>query len=216
MSTKIYYAYRVPTKIFVPEFLPAYRKHVFGKAAERVEGLAAVEDVKEELRECYDKYWTEIEVSFDDFVKEREKKFKIRSVYRKAYGASKSPYRDVYCCLDCSLNIWWRKNKFYVILYGERWLYEDFEKIKSKGWEEYVYWNNTDRPDNISGSAWQRRKDNWEPMLDNWDKSRMVHEIINVSQKIGLSELSSLMLPEELVWSSFVGIEENQSSSASS
>jgi hypothetical protein len=41
------------------------------------------------------------------------------------------------------------------------------ELIKSFNWEDYSYWNNTDKPDNISSSAWKTRLFVWDSVLNN-------------------------------------------------
>lgn len=197
MSTKIYEAYRCSVKN-LNEFLRIMREHCFAKVQDRIEILMP-EVTQEKIREYYDeKDW---EMSFDEFLNKKEKYFRFRYVFNLACEASLSDVRDLFFCFDCSLNIWIHKNKAYIIPYGEKWIYKDF--LKPDGTEEYYYWNNSDRPDNITNRQWQSRAKNWQEIcLNNWNKSRLMHTIIDLkNDNFSLQTIADKILGEKQAFS---------------
>ena len=188
MSTKIYYAYRMPVNVFTPVFLPAFRKHVIGTAANFVKMLmpnvtpSELKAVFKEKKE-YDK-----KLTYKKFA-EDENSFILRIIFQKMAEASKSRQRSLEC-IDCSLNIWIYDGRVYTILYGESWLWKKFKL--PDGVEDYPYWNNTDEPDGVTRRQWTARGKTWDKVcLDSdWNATRMVHEVINASQETGLFEVA--------------------------
>jgi hypothetical protein len=180
MSTKIYYGYRCSVKTFNEVFLPAFREHCLAKVQERIELLMDAV-LPEKIREYYEnKNWQE-EMPYEEFLVKKEKFFRFRTVFKLACEASKDDKRNFISCLDCSLNVWLHKNNVYIIPYGETWIYDDFKL--PEGAEDYSYWNNTDRPDEISNRKWNERRNNWEAVcLNDWNKSRLNHIIIDLKQ----------------------------------
>jgi hypothetical protein len=174
MSTKIYYAYRMPVQTFIDSFLPAFRKHVFKQA---------VSFIKKNLIEDNE---PTVEL--------------LKSIFVRMAEASKSKLRR-YECIDCSLNVWIYKNKVYTILYGEPFLWRKFKPPAKV--EDYCYWNNTDEPENVTRRQWNERGKTWEKvcLADGcWDTGRMVHEIINASTKLGLVEVGTPILGVDGAW----------------
>lgn len=207
MSTKIYYAFRCSIRDFTEVFLPKYREHCFRTVKKQIGKLTPhVEEAK--IKEIYDsKGWAE-KMDYDAFRAEKEEMIRVREVLKRAAKASKDPVRDVVFGIDCSLNVWLHRGKAYIIPYGERWIYDDFKL--PKGVEEYGYWNNTDEPDNVTRRQWQARGKTWEAVcLNNWNATRLTHEIIKASgHTVGLEELARRLLPEKHRFAVTIGLED--------
>ncbi len=198
MSTKIYYAYRMPHRLFSEAFLPTFRKHVFATAAEETTRLmehVPVEDLKKMYEEGKESRWKK--VSFKKW--QAVPKYRLGTLFNNMVEASKSKARSG-ICIDCSLNVWLHKGWMYCILYGEHWLWEKY--TPPAGVEDYCYWNNTDEPDNVTRRQWQAREKNWDAVcLKDHNATRMVHEVIHASQEIGLHDVGRLILDnEDDVW----------------
>lgn len=111
----------------------------------------------------------------------------VREVFMRAKQASQSPQRSEHD-IDCSMNVWFHGRHAYVMPFGEAWIHEGFT---CGGVEDYAYWNNTDRPDDVTARAWAARSKTWEAVcLDNWDRSRLVHTIVDVVKDIGVTEVA--------------------------
>lgn len=199
MSTKIYYAYRMPHRIYSTDFLPAFRKHIFGVAAEhckKLMGQLQTEDLKAVWKGGMGQTYKKV-----PFKKWQEApKNRLGTLFKKVVEASKAKQR-MYDCIDCSMNVWLHKGWMYCILYGEPFLWDKF--TLPAGVEDYCYWNNTDEPDNVSRRQWKAREKTWDAIcLDgDWNSTRMVHEVIHASQEIGLHDVGRLILKnEDDVW----------------
>lgn len=72
--------------------------------------------------------------------------------------------RDPSFDFDCSMALIPGKRKIYMLFYAEDEAYwemlKTFQEVK-----EYPYWNNTDPPDGMSWSRWQRRGAEWDRAL---------------------------------------------------
>lgn len=196
MSTKIYDAYRCKSSVF-DSFLIKIRNHCMSTTRKKIKSLAS--DVKTDClyKIYYDKGWSE-KMDFDAFCKEKEKSIRVREVLKLFVTISESKLRNP-DDIDCSLNIWHLKNKFYIIPYGERWIYD---KLKMpEGVEDYCYYNNTDHPENLTQRQWDARGKTWDKVcLDDWDSSRMVYKIIDVKESIGLTEVVTGLVPKEQIF----------------
>lgn len=174
MSTKIYNAWRMPIRVYSEKFLPALRLHIFS---------VAVKHAKIMLRGK-----TSINA--------------LSKVYQEMKEASESRHRGLFSCVDFSINVWFYKNRAYVIPYGEPVLFSKFKP--PKGVEDYCYWNNSDHPDDVTRRQWVSRDKMWEKVclseLVGWDSGRMVHEIINASTKHGLVEIGTRVLGVDKAW----------------
>lgn len=186
MSTKIYTAWRMPITVFYKDFIPAFREHCFANVVKRVDDLAAVV-LPVVLQEVYNKYWKD-KVTYEEFEKTRGKQVRVRHVLKYSFLASRDYKRNLAFSMDCSFNTWFYNNKAYVIPYGESWTRTDFippEKI-----ENYCYWNNTDEPKNVTRKQWEARGDMWDKIcLNDWNKGRMLHEVVNIEENIGNVEI---------------------------
>jgi hypothetical protein len=188
VSTKIYTAWRVPARLFAETFLPRFRTHCLKKAAAQVRKIAPIlssEEVASAFRGKggYDLVWPGVTAP------------RVRAVLHLAREASRSAGRDATVCLDCSVNCWLFKGRFYVIPYGEPWLYESF--VAPAGAESYEYWNNTDRPDDVPAAAWAVRKRMWDAVcLNDWDGRRLVHTVVDASRRVGLDAVARAVSPK--------------------
>jgi hypothetical protein len=193
MSTKIYYACRMPIKLLRPVFFPAYRHHVFKTAAKFVkEHLSYVTEIDMKAEWKSDRQ-SDKKLTWEKWQKERGQRKRLSIFFRRAVEASKSMTRD-FECIDASVNVWLYKKYAYVIFYGEHWLYEDFER--PEGVEDYCYWNNTDEPDDVTRRQWEARGKTWDQVcLNHWDEGRMVHEIIKADSTnyTGLFEVAKII-----------------------
>lgn len=202
MSTKIYNGWRCSVKDFYESYLPDFTNHclttvcaVVKDQMERVDAISLAEKIYNE-----NGWAKENKVTFEDFYRERRDSLKLRQVFERAKEASLSPSRSDQC-YDCSLNVWFYKNKAYIIPYGESWIvskgWNDSAKVEEK-YENYSYWNNTDQPEGITDRQWDTRKKNWDAVcLNDWDKLRLTKEIINAKTNIGLNEIARILLPME-------------------
>ena len=76
-----------------------------------------------------------------------------------AASYERTPWADV----GCGVNLWFPKRSRFVL--GHPWG-ESITDIDFPEWvEEYGYWNNTDKPDEIPQREWTRRKKAWDSVL---------------------------------------------------
>ena len=175
---------------------------LFDKTIERTGELMGKQDVSEKMREVYEKNQWSGSMPFDEYVIKRTKLFQLRATFQKMAEASESSHRCFVYCIDASLNIWIQKGKAYCIPYGESWLIDAFPIDSVPGVEEYGYWNNSDRPEEISQKSWDAREKNWDNICDNWDEARMTHIVIEAKSKVGLLKIAEHFLPQDLVYAS--------------
>lgn len=103
--------------------------------------------------------------------------------------------------LDLSLGVWLHDDgRAYVIPFLNA------EAVRTKvqavipTWaEEYAYWNNTDRPEEISAEEWEARAATWREVCvgynpDRWHTRQLVHTILNTSR----GNISRFWLEERL------------------
>jgi len=197
MSTKIYHAYRMPTNVFSEDLLPSFRKHVFYRASDRVRQLMSGL-IKPDLKLAYEldkPYWPK--VSFKAWCV--EPKYQLFTVFKHLSNASKSRLRDS-DCIDCSMNVWLHHSKVYCILYGEPWLWEGYNPPAKV--ENYSYWNNTDGPNDVPYRKWQARGKMWDKVCleGDWNATRLVHDIVHASQKIGLHEVGLHIVDKDAIY----------------
>lgn len=81
--------------------------------------------------------------------------------HKKSYY---SDTRDVSCDFHLILNIFGYKDKIVLYPFYEQ---KEYRKIIDQEFEEYAYFNNTDRPENISDKEWDERSKIWNYVLDN-------------------------------------------------
>jgi len=166
MSTKIYYACRFP-KSRINDFLDATREYALNKIYERISGL--MKDLKPKVVAKFtDKYLKKIEKTKKDFDKKDwvgfEQTIRYTLVMKHCVLASQDTRRDALFCIDFAVNIWLDKRFAYAIPYGEYWLKADWLKSMPEWVKDYAYWNNTDRPDELSAAQWSARRKKWDEL----------------------------------------------------
>lgn len=119
----------------------------------------------------------------------------VREVLMRAKAASQLPVRSEHD-IDCRLNVWFYLRHAYVVPIGDAWVHERFECESPV--EDYAYWNNTDKPDDVTERAWTARGKMWETVcLDDWDRSRLVHTLVDVAKDIGVTEIARRIVKEK-------------------
>lgn len=189
MSTKIYTAWRMPIGVFAKDFMTAFQEHCLNKVALRLEELIGAVEEKV-MKDVYDKHDWSKRLSWEDYVKQRGKQVKARHVLKYSYLASDSYERSLLFDMDCSFNAWIHNNKVYVIPYGESWILNGFDVPEKV--EDYCYYNNADQPENLTRRQWDARAKTWDKIcLDNhgWNRSRLLHEIVNIKEGMGNVEI---------------------------
>lgn len=172
MSTKIYFAWRCKTRVFSPTFLPAYRKFQLDETAKYVRRIFRA--AKQKVNEK----------SLKTFLAEAQRASELKTV---------DP-----CDIDSKLNVWFHKSYAYAIPVGGQ-RNDDFKT--PRGVEEYPYWNNTDRPDDVSAQAWRARERTWDAVClggnqGDWNDTRLVHTVVDAKTDEGLAELVLRLLPK--------------------
>ena len=177
MSIKIYTAWRIrPSKI--KEFLEIIREHMLAEVIKHAKIL--METVKESAVDEL--------VKKNDYGQEMKGKnsdaLRLRLVFGQAYRASRNIHRDPYFDLDCGVCLYPKGKWVYIIPCGEYYIYDDFESPDFA--EEYSYWDNTDKPDELTYRQWNTRQKNWEPILRDMEAFRIKHDVVNVSGNFGM------------------------------
>lgn len=183
MSTKIYYAWRFHIGE-LQTFILQTNNQVFDIAEERVRKLMAA--VRQEAALA--------RLKKAERSPELEQAARLRMVFEQCLAASKALKRDLAFCIDFGFNIWPVATYGYAIPIGEHWI---TEAIKPPG-IEYGYWNNTDKPDEVSDAEWDERAKVWKGVcLDDHNAMRLWRSIIDVKEQIGIWELAKRILPTD-------------------
>ena len=142
MSTKIYTAYRFPKTLGLFDVMAKVRE----------DGLVVV---KQRMRHYY------------DVIKEQGKTVEetheiITKFYKEAVVSSeKNPFN-----FDMCIGIHEYEDYYYLIPYGvieyDRWDFLD----NNLRLEEFGYWDNTEKPENILDKRWDERERIWEGIID--------------------------------------------------
>lgn len=199
MSLKAYNACKMTLNAYEQYFLPAVREHAFKKAKEicdRSLSLVQPDAIEQEGRKVYAGYdW---KMPFEEFFTEhRQLVYKLRIVLERMRLASLSPYAGEPECIDASFNMWIKDGMIYTMRYGD--VLRDFKL--PYGVDDYSYWNNCDGPSDVLESEWQRRGKLWDLISDEWDAGRLLHEVINVSNNIGVYQVARNYVDGDAAWS---------------
>ena len=166
MSTKIYRAWRCPADK-MNWYLKWARSQMLRVVDERVEKLKAA--VKPEaLPEKPD--WAEIgweSAAWFEFLT------------KKLMEAASKSTRDPLFDLECGLNLWIHDDgRLYIMPIGEHWIAESLDNPPEPV-ENYAYWNNTDRPDDVTEDEWHDREATWEEVcLRDHNRFRLYHAVV--------------------------------------
>lgn len=96
----------------------------------------------------------------------------IESTVEASLDSYRSPGQD----MDCGYRIFVDGKYFVIWPWGEKSMYEGFDKAP-----DWSYWDNTDRPDEVTAQAWRRRKESWNSINEN---QRFYRDLIKMSDTI--------------------------------
>ena len=190
MSTKIYCAWRVQIKD-LNSFIDFVRPQVYSyseKIISNIMGAVTNEYVK--TKKIEHPYFS-------------EERIKIDRAIELCRDVSKQDKRSPRVDIDFSLNIWLYRDSAYIIPIGE---YKNFEVPDFS--EEYGYWNNTDRPEEVTEKQWEERCDTWDKInlgqgVCGHNTRRLNHAIIDLSARYGdfdfEYEMVKRLLKKELI-----------------
>lgn len=158
MSTKIYNGYKI-TKMNLSEldsFCMDLRNKIFEKAKE-----LCIQKIAITSSRFVSSLFLE---SFDDFPKEiveRSEKYTVLFAARKIY-MNILQQEDTF---KCSFVFYPFKKDILATFHSAvaefTDIFEKSEKVK-----EYGYWNNTDKPENVSDKEWNKRKKDWDTIFN--------------------------------------------------
>lgn len=175
MSIKIYEAYKIPiTKL--NSFLEEARDQTFKFAGKYIDNLMSF--IKPELIEVEwnRKYPTGVAKGCE---KSSRKRIAFELVEKEIIKASLSTLKNPFD-IECGFNIWLKGKFAYIIPIFPNHIGKNFKYPKYA--KDYCYYNNTDRPKNITSKQWEDRYKNWESLcLDDWNKNRLYYAIIEVT-----------------------------------
>ncbi len=163
MSTKIYYAWKVPLG-GLKKFADKANKQLFSAVVGAVKDeMALIQD--EKVQNIKDRYIAErLNNKAPDQEKSRRLDLNIRMgiVMRMARDATYSPFNS-FVDLDCGITFRIHKKHAYGIGHGR---FKFLDAIKNTlPAINYSYWNNTDKPNNIPMASWRRRGKIWDEVL---------------------------------------------------
>jgi hypothetical protein len=174
MSTKIYYARKVPINR-LNEFIDCIRPQVYDYAQKTIEKLipqVTDEHIKKAQEGCS---WKKVDA------------IRLESSIDLLKGVAKLKERTP-IDIEFGLNIWLLDDYAYIIPVGEmvrrtELTYPDFSV-------DYSYWNNTDQPDDITDKEWDERSEVWDKVNCGTGKSshnarRLYHSVIDLTALFG-------------------------------
>lgn len=201
MSTKIYEGIRFPVGR-LDGFMEAVGPQHLRRVVQRVRTIQ--KSLKSEAVEHHAKKNYPELIKDPKFKKRalRESEFEILS--EQCMKASQSMVRDEYSMifwLDCGWTLWPRGLYFYAYPYGESWTRE---RIQFPKWvEEYGYWNNTDKPGNLSDRQWDARRRNWDRALGAHGRDHVRYSVVDFTTRsnaivsMGMIERAIYPYPED-------------------
>ncbi len=182
MSTKIYRAWRIEINK-LNEFIDFVRPQVLEYSKNTVlELMSAVTEAGiEKQRKDHPYCNKDVELRLEC----------VLDVYRYTSNQNKTGLN-----IDFSLNIWLYENHAYIIPVGDYFWFD-----VPKDTEEFRYWNNTDRPEELSEDEWNYRRSMWKKIncgegIANHNSRRLNHSIIDMS---GFGDVDfELMMHQEI------------------
>lgn len=111
----------------------------------------------------------------------KENELRLECVLDTCRYVSNQTKRCLNFDIDLSLNIWLHESYAHIIPVGE---YRWFDVPQSA--EEFRYWNNADRPKELSEAEWEYRYETWENIncgqgIASHNSRRLNHSIIDMS-----------------------------------
>jgi hypothetical protein len=97
-------------------------------------------------------------------------------------------YRSIYLDKDIGFYVKEYKNDLYLYMF-----YEDNELKKylldnMKNIEDYSYWDNSDKPQNVSDSHWKKREKNWSILINKYSFEKSNFETIEFFKSLSYLE----------------------------
>lgn len=111
----------------------------------------------------------------------KEEELRLECVLDSCRYVSNQSKRFLAFDIDLSLNIWLYDGDAYIIPVGEYHFW-----TVPEGTQEFRYWNNTDRPEELSEEQWNYRSETWENIncgqgIADHNSRRLNHAIIDMS-----------------------------------
>jgi len=185
MSVKIYTAWRCSLEN-LPEFHALLHEHMMDSIIKWVRVFMpnikyelvakGIEYIKNHDPWAKDKTLEDIRICFDEWIR-------LKIILLLAYRDSTKPEVGAFD-LDCGFNVYISKGHAYILPFGKRCAYDDFA-IPSFA-EQYGFWDNTDKPEEVSEEEWKKREDEWGKILDNMDNLRLQHHVLNLSNNFNM------------------------------
>jgi hypothetical protein len=173
MSTKIYEAYRTKLGVDIGSMVPHLRKKAEAGAKECLRIL--YEEVAKDVDTTTERFQKILASSKDDRLARLTIAQEVIGREYKAQAASdiRSSFN-----LDVSLAIRHHEGRFYIIPHVDTSMRNALEFLKhKKKLEAYPYWNNTDKPKNVTEKQWKLRGDTWRAMFENWQDVLVLHVV---------------------------------------
>ncbi len=173
MSTKIYYAWRVPINK-LNETFDHVRPQIYddGEVILQRAMDAVTEGELVKRKKSYRMEFSEAYMTFE-IAMERVKE------------ASKAIARDPMFDVDFVFNVWLNGDYAYLIPIGEH------RDLKMPEWaEDYSYWNDVDQPEDVSEEDWKAREAKWDEIncgegVHSQNARRLCHSVIDLSMPLG-------------------------------
>lgn len=196
MSIKIYRAYQMDYQLF-DGFLKSFRTWAFETALKVKNSINfEAQEIEKRNAENYADYLKNGIDSIEIWLERNPNKSYHELLIDLFYKSSKK-YKRSFTCIDFSLNVYFRKGKFYVIPYGE--FLQTF--ILPKGVKDFPYWDNVDPPDGITSKQWIQRGKIWEELCtDDHESIRLAHEVISFKNDVGINKFLSMFMTDNEVF----------------
>lgn len=169
MSTKIYYGIRIESSK-LKEFMEWFDETCIDGAVKYTKNLMGAQKIGKGFKE-WDKKKLGLKEKYKD-IKDRILYYQLSFIFAMYYESSKTSRNGLN--MDCWFNAYPFGKWFYVIpMFPEGCKYKYPKYV-----QEYGYWNNTDPQEGISDKDWIKRGKEWESLIDDNDKYRMSHRVI--------------------------------------
>jgi hypothetical protein len=162
VSTKIYYGWRVPLH-GLGEFIIKARQQMLGAIVGRVRQLMAAIDngVVEAAKADFLERMSKVSIKKQSRL---NKEIRMAIVMRAARDASYGINKDIFD-LECGITFRILGKFAYGFGWGD---YPYLDAIDdTEPAVKYCYWNNTDKPEEVSQAEWNKRGDTWDKALKN-------------------------------------------------
>lgn len=168
MSTKIYTAYQAKGNVDIWKLLRDIRKKAEEQTSLALKGFyTQIAGAVLPTNETYVKY-LEIWKKETPHAESVARVIAARNVCADKYRAqSKSPHRNPFD-FDVSITVRELDGRFYLVPHCDMMMRSvlDFLKVEP-GLRDFAYWNNTDKPDEVSERSWAERERTWRRLLAN-------------------------------------------------